>query len=173
MHLALPCFIARRKDRANTAIERDMMTALLETAQVDSRRGTVLERKLSAAECHAWLASHDEGRLSYLSGRGPRSVAVLYKLANDNVVMHLPDYHDAAHYAPGTNVRLDVEGVTDAGLDAVRVTGRAVLLGRARMSAPDGTEVDLDKDSSMVETSVVCLPISRVEGYETDPGGRE
>ena len=149
------------------------MTALLETAQVDSRRGTVPERKLSAAECHVWLASHDEGRLSYLSGRGPRSVAVLYELANDNVVMHLPDYHDAAHYAPGTDVRLDVEGVTDAGLDAVGVTGRAVLSRRAPMSAPEGAGVDLDKDASMVKTSVVCLPISHVEGYETDLGYRE
>jgi hypothetical protein len=149
------------------------MTALLETAQVDSRRVTVPERKLSAAECHAWLASHDEGRLSYLSGRGPRSVAVLYELANDNVVMRLPDYHDAAHYAPGTDVRLDVEGVTDAGLDAVRVTGRAVLSRRAPMSAPEGAGVDLDKNASMVKTSVVCLPISHVEGHEADLGYRE
>jgi hypothetical protein len=149
------------------------MTALLETAQVDSARGTVPERKLSATECHAWLASHDEGRLSYLSGRGPRSVVVLYTLADKQIVMRLPDYHDAAHYAPGTDVRLDVEGVTDAGLDAVGVTGRAVLSRRAPMIARDGLGVDLDKDASMVKTSAVCLPISHVEGYETDLGFRE
>jgi hypothetical protein len=142
-----------------------------------AHRGTVRrrppKRPLSAIECRAWLSNHDEGRLSYLSGRGPRSVVVLYTLADKQIVMCLPDYHEAAHYAPGTDVQLDVEGVTDAGLDAVRVTGRAVLSSRAPTSAPEGNGVDLDKDSSMVETSVVCLPISRVEGYETDLGYRE
>ena len=84
-------------------------------------------------ECHAWLSSHDVGRLSYLSGRGPRSVVVLYELADDEIVMRLPDYHDAAHYAPGAEVRLDVEGVGNAGRNAVRVAGRAVLAGRASL----------------------------------------
>ena len=149
------------------------MTALLEMAQVDSRRGPMPERRLSAAECHAWLSSHDEGRLSYLSGRGPRSVVVLYELANDEVVLRLPDYHDAAHYAPETEVRLDVEGVGNAGREAVRVVGRAVLADRAPTAAPDGIGSEFHDEASRVATSVVCLPLSHVEGYETDLDYRE
>ena len=114
------------------------MTALIETAQVDGRQRSVPKRRLSAAECHAWLSSHDVGRLSYLSGRGPRSVVVLYELADDEIVMRLPDYHDAAHYAPGAEVLLDVEGVGNAGRDAVRVVGRALLADRASLAAPHG-----------------------------------
>ena len=149
------------------------MTALLERVQVDARRGPVPGRRLSAAECQAWLSSHDEGRLSYLSGRGPRSVVVLYELANDKFVMRLPDYHDAAHYAPGTEVRLDVEGVGNASLEAVRVEGRAVLADPAPTAAPDGIGPELRDEASSVAISVVCLPLSHVEGYETDPGYQE
>ena len=148
------------------------MTALLEKARVDARRGPVPGRRLSAAECRAWLSSHDEGHLSYLSGRGHRSVAVLYELANDEVVMRLPDYHDAAHYAPGAEVRLDVEGVGNDGLEAVRVEGRAMLADRPT-AAPDGIGPELRDEASSVAISVVRLPLSHLEGYETDPGCRE
>ena len=149
------------------------MTALLETAQVDARQRPVPKRRLSAAECHAWLSSHDVGRLSYLSGRGPRSVVVLYELADDEIVMRLPDYHDAAHYAPGAEVRLDVEGVGNAGRDAVRVVGRALLADRATLAAPHRVGSELRDEASSVAISVVCLPLRQVEGYETDPGCRE
>ena len=149
------------------------MTALLETAQVDARQRPVPKRRLSVTECHAWLSSHDVGRLSYLSGRGPRSVVVLYELADDEIVMRLPDYHDAAHYAPGAEVRLDVEGVGNAGRDAVRVVGRALLADRATLAAPHGVGSELRDEASSVAISVVCLPLRHVEGYETDPGCRE
>lgn len=148
------------------------MTALRQTVQVDDRQRRLPMRRLSAFECRAWLSSHDEGRLSYQSGRGPRSVVVLYRLADEGIVMRLPDYHDAAHYAPGAEVRLDVEGVGPGGRDAVHVMGRAVLAGRAPMGAPDDVGADLEDEASTVATSIVCLPISQVEGYETDPGRR-
>jgi hypothetical protein len=150
-----------------------MMTPHPATLLADDRQRLVAKRRLSPTECRAWLSNHDEGRLSYLSGRGPRSVVVLYTLADKQIVMRLPDYHDAAHYAPGAEVRLDVEGLGNAGRDTVRVIGQAVLADRAPMDALDGVGADPDKESSMVETSVVCLPISHVEGYETDPGYRE
>ena len=148
------------------------MTVLRQTVQVDDRQSRLPMRRLSASECRAWLSSHDEGRLSYQSGRGPRSVVVLYRLADEGIVMCLPDYHDAAHYAPGAEVRLDVEGVGPGGRDAVHVMGRAVLAGRAPMRAPDDIGADIDDEASTVATSIVCLPISQVEGYETDPGRR-
>jgi hypothetical protein len=146
-----------------------MMTAHRTTVQTNDHARRVAQRRLSQTECRAWLSSHDEGRLSYLSGRGPRSVVVLYSLADRHIVMRLPDYHDAAHYAPGAEVHLDVEGVGEAGRDAVRVVGRAVLAGSAPMGVADDTGAGLDDGASTMVTSVVCLPISHIEGYETDP----
>lgn len=149
------------------------MTALIETAQVDAHQQSVPKRRLSVTECHAWLSSHDEGRLGYLSGRGPRSVVVLYELADDEIIMRLPDYHDAAHYAPGAEVRLDVEGVENAGRDAVRVVGRALLADRATLAAAHGLDPEAEYEASRVAISVVCLPLGDVEGYETDLGCHE
>ena len=100
-------------------------------------------------------------------------MVVLYTLAGRQIVMRLPDYHDAAHYAPGAEIHLDVEGAGEAGRDAVRVRGRAVLAGRAPMGVPDGTGANLDDGASTAATSVVCLPISQIEGYETVPGHPE
>jgi hypothetical protein len=145
------------------------MTAHRGTVQTDDHARRVAQRRLSPNECRAWLSSHDEGRLSYLSGRGPRSVVVLYSLADRHIVMRLPDYHDAAHYAPGAEVQLDVEGAGETGRDAVRVRGRAVLTGRAPIGVADGTGANLNDGASTVAASVVCLPISHIEGYETDP----
>lgn len=102
-------------------------------------------------------------------------MVVLYELADDEIVMRLPDYHDAAQYAPGAEVRLDVEGVGKAGRDAVRVVGRARarLADRAPLAAPHGVGSGLRDEASSVAISVVCLPLRHVEGYETDPGCRE
>ena len=85
------------------------------------------QRKLSAGECRAVLASHHEGRLGYQSGRGPRSVVVSYAITEDAIMMRLPDYNDAVHYAPGAEVRLEVDGLVPAGMDEVLVTGTAVV----------------------------------------------
>ena len=51
-------------------------------------------RRLSAHECKAWLCSHHEGRLGYQSGRGHRSVVVSYAIADDQILVRLPDYND-------------------------------------------------------------------------------
>jgi hypothetical protein len=85
-------------------------------------------RRLSPHECKAWLCSHHEGRLGYQSGRGHRSVVVLYTIAEDQILMRLPDYNDIVHYAPGCEVRLDVDGGTPAAhRETVIVTGTAEL----------------------------------------------
>ena len=44
------------------------MTAHRATLQTDDHTGRVRQRRLSPRECRDWLSSHDEGRLSYLSG---------------------------------------------------------------------------------------------------------
>ena len=86
--------------------------------------------------------------------------------------MRLPDYHDAAH-CTGAEVRLDVEGVGNAGRDAVRVVGRALLADRASLAAAHGVGSESGYEASGVATSVVCLPLGHVDGYETDPGCQE
>ena len=149
-----------------------MMTAHRGTVLADDRLRRVAERQLSPIECHAWLSSHHEGRLSYLSGRGSRSVVVLYTLADQGIVMRLPDYHDAAHYAPGAEVRFDVEGVGAASQDAVHVRGRAVLADHALFGAAQDGVIDVQQEESNAATLVVCLPISQIDGYEIELAGQ-
>ena len=85
-------------------------------------------RKLSRHECRALLWSHHEGRLGYQSGKGPRSVVVSYAVAEDQILVRLPDYNDIVHYAPGSEVSLDVDGGTPAAhRETVVVTGKAAL----------------------------------------------
>ena len=71
-------------------------------------------RRLSVHECKAWICSHHEGRFGYQSGRGHRSVVVSYAVAGDQILVRLPDYNDIVHYAPGSEVSLDVDGGTPA-----------------------------------------------------------
>jgi len=123
-------------------------------------------RRLSPAECTDWLSSHREGRLGYTTGRGPRSVVVSYALADNQIVVRVPDYNDIAHYAPGASVTFDVEddqAESDPRPETVSVSGTAKLvhqsdqLGEVQFaeSWPDG-----------VGTAVVSLPLTAVEGFE-------
>ena len=97
-------------------------------------------RKLSPHECKAWLCSHHEGRLGYQSGKGPRSVVVSYAVAEDQILVRLPDYNDIVHYAPGSEVSLDVDGGTPAAhRETVVVTGRAALAGTGQKPLIDQT----------------------------------
>ncbi len=80
-------------------------------------------RRLSPPECRAWLSEHHEGRLGYLSGRGPRSVVVCYAMAGDRIMLRLPDYNDIVHYAPGSEISLAVDGTGTTHRETVNVTG--------------------------------------------------
>jgi hypothetical protein len=134
------------------------------SAELPTHRRGAHQRRLSSNECRAWVSSHREGRLGYLSGRGPRSVVVSYAVAGDSVVVELPDYNDAAHYAPGTRVHLDVEGPAVTRRDAVRVTGTAVLADQtqaASVAAERPREWPAD-----IRTSLICLALREVEGVE-------
>src|SRR5881398_1992537 len=57
-------------------------------------------RPLSALECRSWLADHQEGRLDYRTGRGPRSLVVRYAVRADAVLVRVPTYNDLLQYAP-------------------------------------------------------------------------
>jgi hypothetical protein len=123
-------------------------------------------RKLSQHECKAWVCSHHEGRLGYQSGRGPRSVVVSYAVAGDQVLVRLPDYNDIVHYAPGAEVSLDVDGGTPAAhRETVTVTGTAELAETDQRPLIDQAAFQEDWPAD-VRTSVICLPLNTVEGFE-------
>ncbi len=125
-----------------------------------------LVRRLSNRECRDWLTSHGEGRLAYASGRGPRSVVVSYSIDDEHVMLRLPDYNDIVHYAPGAEVTLEVEDQTDTvpGHETVSISGTAVLAGE---DEPRFRQVDFAESwPDGVATSVVCLPLTAVEGFE-------
>ncbi len=123
-------------------------------------------RRLSPHECKAWVSSHHEGRLGYQSGRGHRSVVVFYAVAGDQVLVRLPDYNDIVHYAPGAEISLAVEGGTPAAhRESVTVTGTAELAENTQRPLIDQAAFEEDWPSD-VRTSVICLPLNTVEGFE-------
>ncbi|MET0695515.1 MAG: pyridoxamine 5'-phosphate oxidase family protein [Propionibacteriaceae bacterium] len=135
------------------------------------QRSFASPRRLSSRECRDWLDSHQEGRLAYPTGRGPRSVVVSYAITGHQIMFRLPDYNDIVHYAPGERVTLEVDGVhAPAGdFETVLVTGEAQLAGE---HSPElaGTEF-VEEWPAGVRTSVLCLPMTKVEGFEHHGAG--
>jgi len=133
-------------------------------SQRSSSTQALAVRRLSPSECRRWLDNHQEGRLAYGSGRGPRSVVVSYTVAEEQIVVRLPDYHEIVHYAPGAVVTFEVEDLTGTvpGLETVSVSGTAALVcGDERL-----TDVSfVESWPAGVSTSVVRLPMTAVEGY--------
>jgi nitroimidazol reductase NimA-like FMN-containing flavoprotein (pyridoxamine 5'-phosphate oxidase superfamily) len=129
-------------------------------------RSSVSARRLTTRECRDWLDSHHEGRLAYSTGRGPRSVVVNYAITSHQIMFRLPDYNDIVHYAPGERITLEVEGPQAAmgDFETVTVTGEAQLAGE---HAPELAEADfVEQWPAGVSTSVLCLPMTQVEGFE-------
>jgi hypothetical protein len=52
------------------------------------------QRPPISLDCRIWLGQRHEGRLSYLSGRGPQSVVVTYTLIGDQILLQVPEYSD-------------------------------------------------------------------------------
>lgn len=125
-------------------------------------------RRLSTGECHDWLTSHREGRLGYLTGRGPRSVVVSYAITDEQIMLRLPDYNDIVQYAPGERVTFEVDGVHAPVGDFETV----VVTGEARLAAQHTSEVQQtcfeEQWPAGVATSVICLPMTEIEGFERD-----
>jgi hypothetical protein len=123
-------------------------------------------RRLSPHECKAWVCSHHEGRLGYQSGRGHRAVVVFYAVAGDQILVRLPDYNDIVRYAPGAEISLAVDGGTPAAhRETVTVTGTAELAESTHRPLIDQAAFEEDWPSD-VRTSVICLPLNTVEGFE-------
>jgi hypothetical protein len=80
---------------------------------------------MSVAERRRWLRQHDEGRLRYRTGRGPRALAMTYVVAGDYIVVKVPEYSPVAGYASGQQIEFGVPH--DNGEICVR--GRAQIIG--------------------------------------------
>ncbi|MCE3275135.1 MAG: hypothetical protein K0R13_990 [Propionibacteriaceae bacterium] len=94
-------------------------------------------RRLSPHECKAWLCSHHEGRLG-----------------------------DIVHYAPGSEVSLDVDGGTPAAhRETVVVTGEAALADSGHKPLIDQTAFQEEWPPD-VPTSIICVPLTAIEGFE-------
>jgi hypothetical protein len=119
-------------------------------------------RRLSRAECRAWIATHDEARLRFQTGRGPRSVVVGYALAPGEVVLLLPEYHPATGYLVDAAVTIEVEGASGDGVwESVRASGVAYRGAPAEAATlhPYGA-----RWPTGVATHTVHVPLAEVEG---------
>lgn len=122
---------------------------------------TKLPGAAAPPNCRQWIADHREGRLSYQTGRGPRSVVVRYAVAANSIMIRLPDYNDIVHYAPGSVVSLHIDGQSKplSELNEVTVTGRAALVDCADLPADPVTE----RWPAGVPTSLIVLPMTNLE----------
>ena len=135
--------------------------------------GVAIPRGMSASECCTWLRQHHEGRLSYLSGRGPQSVVVSYVVAGDQILLQIPEYNEIAQYAPGAEVTLAVDRTVDPTsaiqpgmtIDVVRVTGTAALVAEAN-PAPLGAGAFGESWPAGITISLLSLPLTQVHGFE-------
>jgi len=120
-------------------------------------------RALTNFECRTWMCDHDEGRLGYQTGRGPRAVVVRYVVIDDVVVFVLPEYNEICQYAPGRTITLTVSALTDNDtFTEVVVTG---------IGHPAENEALLAENieppehwPTSVTTHTVCLDLTRLEG---------
>ena len=135
---------------------------------VDDTRG------MSYGECRIWLDHHCEGQLRYIGGRGPRSVVVSYAVTDDQILFLMPAYNEITQYVPGKQVTFQVAGESSGPApwyyDSVSVTGTANLPCLAQAAMVRRTNfVELWPPD--VTTSVICLPMSEVEGSERQLSG--
>ena len=97
---------------------------------------------------------------------GHRSVVVSYAVAEDQILVRLPDYNDIVHYAPGAEVSLDVDGGTPPPI-AKPSSSPAQPPWRRAANAPMIDQAAFEEDwPPDVRTSVICLPLNTVEGFE-------
>ena len=121
----------------------------------------------SGCDPRSWLIENHEGRLGYQTGRGQRSVVVLFAVSDDQILLRLPDYNDIVHYAPGERVTLEVDGPQTSPDHPVTVcvTGTAQLLDADQLPIPSE---DLFEESwpPGIATYVIGLPMEFVRLVE-------
>jgi hypothetical protein len=130
---------------------------------VDATRG------MSYDECRIWLDHHSEGELGYIGGRGPRSVVVNYAVTEDQILFLVPAYNEITQYVPGKQVTFQVAGKSSG--PAARYYGTVSVTGTANL--PGLEQAPIVRRTNFVElwppdvtTSVICLPMAKLEGSE-------
>jgi len=120
-------------------------------------------RALTNLECRWWISSHDEGQLSYYTGRGPRAGIVRYAVTDDQAVFVLPEYNQICQYTTGRQITLRVSALTANTFTEVIVTGIGY---RAEDEARIAGIIDLpERWPSGVSTHLLCLDLSDLEGW--------
>ena len=139
-----------------------------EAAAVSRNRSTsqaennVSSRVLTTVECRSWISNHDEGRLGYQTGRGPRAVAVSYAVTDEQVVCRLPEYNEICQYAPGRQITMRVSALTADTFTEVVVAGIGHL---AENQEGIAETIDLPEQwPTGVSTHLVCLDLADLEG---------
>ena len=128
-------------------------------------------RDMSYGESRMLIRHRRQGRLAYLSGRGPRSVVVNYAVTDDQILFLVPSYNEITQYVPGRKVTLLVDEERTAPVsrryDTVSVKGIANLAGSKQVSTVQRTNF-LETWPRGVTTSIIYLPISEVEGSKRE-----
>ena len=131
--------------------------------KVDDTRG------MSYDECRIWLDHNSEGQLGYIGGRGARSVVVSYAVTDDQILFLVPAYNEITQYVPGKQVTFQVGGESNGPAsryyDTVSVTGTANVQRLEQTPIVRRTSF-VDLWPSDVTTSVICLPMTELEGSE-------
>ena len=125
-------------------------------------------RTLTNFECRSWISHHDEGRMSYQTGRGPRAVVLCYAVTDDAVVFLLPEYNEICQYALGRQLAMRVSAVTpDDSITEVVVTGIGHL---PETRLPDTVDYP-EHWPPGVSTHMVCLDLVNLEGstWQAEP----
>ena len=122
----------------------------------------VSSRVLTNVECRSLVSNHDEGRLGYQTGRGPRAVAVSYAVADDQLVSRVPEYNEICQYAPGRQITLRVSALTTDTFTEVVVAGIGHL---AEDQARIAETTNLPEHwPTGVSTHLVCLDLADLVG---------
>lgn len=118
-------------------------------------------RSLTADECRSWISRHDEGRLSYQTGRGPRAVVLSYAVTDEEVRFLLPEYNEICQYAPGRQIAMRVSA-----LDPDDSITEVVIAGIGHFpEARIARMVDYPEDwPPGISTHVVCLNLVNLVG---------
>lgn len=129
-------------------------------------------RDMSYGESRTLIRHRHEGRLAYLSGRGPRSVAINYAVTDDQILFLVPSYNEITQYVPGMRVTLlvDQDGTAPASrpFDTVRIKGTAQLAGTEQASTVERTSFP-ETWPRGVSTSIIYLPMGEIRGSRREP----
>lgn len=124
-----------------------------------------LRRPLDPTTCRKILASEQEGRLGYHTGRGRRAVPVHFNVGGDFIVFHAAAYNEIAQYVPGNEVSLELTHRPTPGSEGweIRVVGVAESLDADPDDVADATPEVWPQGVSSLS---LRIPVTDISGSE-------